>query len=215
MCLLFFSADGSLMPREAFDTARTVNPDGIGIFSTEGTVRYIGKRSARKAWRELRRLANAGVPYGAFFRWRTHGAVSQENVHPFVTADARALVAHNGVIALTAKDATSHASDTALYVSRYMCDTPAPDEPDYDGWLARVKREIGYGNKLLVLHDTGDFTIVNESAGFWNGEHWYSNTYSVPDSVLPSSLAPVYLCDSEMETTFDWPPIYTRFYETA
>ena len=187
MCLIAYSSNGERMAREIFDTARAVNPDGIGVFSARGVHKYIGKRAHRKAWRALGRLERAGIPHGVHFRWRTHGAVSLALVHPFLTPDGRAYVAHNGVIALTAPHATETESDTSLYVARHMRDAPAPSEAAHAAYFARVTDQIGGGNKLLVMDaGSGAFTLCNESAGFWYGSHWFSNDYSVPESIIPA-----------------------------
>jgi hypothetical protein len=42
--------------------------------------------------------------------------------------------------------------------------------------FAMLQQFIGVGNKLIFLDNVGDFEIVNESAGTWDGGNWFSNS---------------------------------------
>jgi predicted glutamine amidotransferase len=183
------------MPRAAFDSARLQNADGIGIMSPRGVSKFYGKKHGKRAWRELRALAAEGLPHGVHFRFATHGDISKAQLHPFRTQSG-AHVMHNGVIWETAGDATGAESDTSLYVSKYMRRAPEPTARHYDAYYSAVEADIGFSNKLLVMHVTGgEFTICNEDAGEWLNGIWYSNLYSLPAAMAPRSF------DWRLETT--------------
>ena len=181
MCLIVYSPTGELLERRVFDDALVINPDGIGVMSPRGVEKFLGKKSAKKAWRYLRRLGDSRIPHGIHFRLATHGDVTRYNCHPFYAPNSDAIVMHNGILRLTAELATTTRSDTAIFVERYMSSAPGPADAGYTRFYRRLGRRIGLANKLLVYHAlTEQFTICNESAGEWVGRHWYSNDYSLP-----------------------------------
>lgn len=178
MCLIIYSKNGKLPPKEDFHEAAKDNPDGIGVMSSDGVDKFLGKRATKRAWRYVSDLAKAGIPFGVHFRWATHGKVGRENSHPFQAPGTGDYVMHNGIL-WTSKMATDDESDTAIFVRNFL---PHFGHRSDSNWKASVLQSIGYGNKLLVMADDGaSFTIVNESAGDWlePGEIWLSNTYSV------------------------------------
>lgn len=190
MCLIVYSKNGALVPRAVFDYAKDQNGDGIGVMSARGVNKYLGKKSARKAWRELETLSAAGIPYGLHFRWATHGEVYRHLCHPFYAPESDAMVMHNGVISKTTAESTAHMSDTLVYVAKYMRGAPQPHEELADAYYKHVEQDIGYGSKFLIFHSlSGKFTLCNERAGNWHNDFWYSNTYSLPKGFIP---VPVY-----------------------
>lgn len=182
MCLIIYSPNGDLIPRRVFDYARYMNGNGVGIMSARGVEKFVGRKSGKRAWRYLRRLAeDGGVAYGLHFRWATHGDVTLANCHPFSAPGSDAIVMHNGVIARTAKYATRDRSDTRIFVEQYMTAAPDQNARNYGRFYNVLERFIGDDNKLLVYHQrTHDFTICNEDQGEWIDGFWYSNDYSLP-----------------------------------
>lgn len=190
MCLIVHSPDGSLMPREAYDYARWTNNDGIGIMSSAGIAKFVGRKSGKRAWRYLRRLEAEKVAYGLHFRWATHGDVNRDNCHPFTAPKSDAVIMHNGVLRQTAVLATKQHSDTAIFVQKYMVNAPDTEHKKYAKFYDKLAKFIGWENKFLVFHErTNDFTIVNEDEGSWIDGLWYSNEYSLPDTMLPARIA--------------------------
>jgi hypothetical protein len=181
MCLIVYSPTGALLERDVFECARTINGDGVGVMSSHGIRKFLGKNADAGAWEYIEYLATLGAPHGIHFRWATHGAVTRANCHPFRAPDSDAFVMHNGMIGLTAYRATGDRSDTALFVESYMRGAPRPQACHYRNYYRDIEADIGIENTLLVFHtSTGQFTICNEDSGEWIDEHWYSNTYSLP-----------------------------------
>lgn len=178
MCLIIYNPTGEPMDRSVFDCARAANPDGIGVMSSLGVAKFVGRRSAKKAWAYLRRLAGFGIPHGIHFRLATHGEVTRRNCHPFQAPNSDAIVMHNGILHLTAGSATPERSDTAIFVERYMSGAPGPAQGRYARFYRYIEQRIGIANKLLIYHAlTDQFTICNENSGEWVGGQWYSNDY--------------------------------------
>lgn len=188
MCLIAVSGTGTPITRETFDLADLSNPDGIGIMTAEGFAKFLGHKRRQKAWRYLERnVFRHGIPYAVHFRWTTHGENTRANTHPHVTPDGRFLVMHNGVLS-EFNDPAGVRSDTALFVERMLDGAPEPADADaWEDFVAVTERYIGTGNKLAVLHvASGSFHIMNKHCGDYGTDGiWYSNTYSLPDSIDP------------------------------
>jgi hypothetical protein len=177
MCLIIYSPDAKLPARETFFHAAEQNPNGIGVMSERGVERWIGRRATKRAWSYVRKLADAGVPFGVHFRWTTHGKTDLANCHPHSTKTG-AHVMHNGVLGATSSLAKGDESDTALYVKMYLADVT-----DYAPVLPLIGAHIGGGNKFLVMDERAEFHLVNDWAGYWIGDLWYSNDYSLDDKL--------------------------------
>jgi hypothetical protein len=175
MCLIIYSATGATTDRETFKNAATHNPDGIGVMSERGIVKWQGPKAERKAWRHVKRLERAGIPHAVHFRWTTHGDNSTDNVHPHATASG-AFVMHNGVLSATAHlaSSTQGASDTALYVKHYLATVT-----DFAPVLPLIGGHIGAGNKFVIMDAGMQFHVVNDYSGYWVDNVWYSNDYSL------------------------------------
>lgn len=182
MCLIVYSPTGALVDKAVFNYARGVNSDGIGVMSARGVAKFVGRRSGKRAWRYLRRLAaDGGTPYGLHFRWATHGDITRDNCHPFEVPMSDAVVMHNGVIRRTARSATAAISDTRLFIEQFMTVIPEPGTERHFAFFRKVRRWMGGDNKLLVYHrKTGAFTVCGEDEGAWYDGFWYSNDYSLP-----------------------------------
>lgn len=109
----------------------------------------------------------------AHFRIATHGARDATMTHPFWINEDEFAVAHNGILPIEA-DRDHGLSDTAVFVERVLKALPA-------GWaqnpaiLHLIDGYIGYGNKLVFLHKSGQALILNRKAGVEDGEMWWSN----------------------------------------
>lgn len=179
MCLICYSPKAQGLDRDLFRRANDNNPDGIGVMSAKGAKRFHDKKQEQRAWDHCAHLADLGIPYAVHFRLGTHGDNGVENVHPFESADG-SWVMHNGVMHFASVYAEKGQSDTRAFVDLFMGRIPEPDEDaEYVAKVLLYERAIGDGNKLLILHGKSKrFSIVNEQAGFWAGDIWYSNNWS-------------------------------------
>lgn len=180
MCLIALSIDGKPLPRKVFEVSSDTNPDGIGVMSEDGIRKFLPDQY-EAAWEYLVELGAKRIPHAVHWRWMTHGEVSLDNVHPFRAEGSNAYVMHNGIITATAAYSTKEKSDTRVFVEWFMDGAPGRGDKEYYDCIGSL---IGTGNKFVVFHqDSCDFTIVNEKEGDWKQGIWYSNTYSLPQSM--------------------------------
>ena len=181
MCLIVYVPEGKAIPRETFQYAGTQNDDGIGVMSAaDGVRKFFGRKKLKRARRYSQYLSGKGITHGVHFRWRTHGDMSVDNIHPFAVPNTRAWFMHNGVIQQTAHKATADKSDTRLYVDSLAAPVTVDPAVPCEFW-GEVESALGWQNRALVMYeDTGVFYILNEKGGEWIDGCWYSNTYSLP-----------------------------------
>lgn len=186
MCLIAYSPKGAMVDRSILAYAYNQNPDGIGIMSVSGIEKFMGRKALKRARRYLESyLVPEETPYAIHFRWATHGAIQMSNTHPYEAPTGLHWVMHNGVINLTASEATKDESDTAVFVRKYMTDIPAFDDKAY---FTALGYKIGWSNKLCIMDSNGDFILCNDDAGTWIDGIWFSNTYSLPAHKIPTRV---------------------------
>lgn len=183
MCLIIYSPTGNLVPQAHFMTGAKDNDDGIGVMSTEGVEKFIGRKRTRRAWRYVRSLADKGLPHAVHFRFATHGRVGNANTHPINIPDSTVYMMHNGVL-WTAVTATEEASDTAIFARSVM---PIYLDMMQTGqeWKRPLEMEAASNRILLMDIETGSVDLINEHLGDWVAGFWYSNLYSMPWADLP------------------------------
>lgn len=176
MCVIILSKQGSDLTIADFHEADRRNSDGIGIMSSEGTRKFMGKKRVRRAWAYYRKLHGLGLDVGIHFRMATHGDINTRSCHPFDVPGTGAVMMHNGIL-YTSQWADKDNSDSRILAERILPGFGSK----YDAlWTESLERLIGNGNKLLVLDSEGTFHIVNEKAGCWVTDRlWFSNTLSL------------------------------------
>lgn len=175
MCLIIASPYGTLASNEVITNAWSHNDDGWGLMvARDGKTVEVWRGMSLKGLKA--KLSEAeSFPHAIHFRFGTHGnRRAIQNCHPFPVGSGMFLM-HNGIINgipiihptlsdtwhLAALMKASFATRKALRAS-----------------LTDVGKEIGKGNKLVLLAPDGVIDIVNESAGAWENGIWYSNEYS-------------------------------------
>lgn len=184
MCLIAYSPKGAMVDRATLAYAYNQNPDGIGIMSAYGIEKFMGKKALKRARRYLETfLVPENAAYAIHFRWATHGDVKMSNTHPYESPAGTHWIMHNGVLSVTTAESSADESDTAVYVRKFLDEAPGFDDTQF--WTA-VEKHIGWGNKFCVMDANGEFHICNDDAGTWMDGIWFSNTYSLPPSMLPA-----------------------------
>lgn len=202
MCLIAYCPKGEPIRRDVFIHAHAVNSDGIGIMSKHGIEKFFGKRANKRARKYAALLAQEATPYAVHWRFATHGAVGIANTHPFALPNDYGYMMHNGVIGWCGMDPVK--SDTAVF-AEMLDDLPETMHSKYVNYLEST---IGYSNKLVIMSKSGEFTIVNEEAGDWIAGIWYSNTYSLPDYMVPRTYG--YSTGYYNKATQEWISYGTR-----
>lgn len=114
--------------------------------------------------------SNVGI---AHTRWATHGLVTRNNTHPFLSCDHTFAVAHNGIIsnhqALKAdlvRDGHRFSSETDTEVIPHLLEHFFKQEPDVESALRKTlaKLEGSFALALLAVHQPGQiFCAKRES----------------------------------------------------
>lgn len=174
MCLAIFKPANKKVLKYQMENAFDSNDDGAGFaYPLNGKV-VIEKGFFKFAdfWKAI--VPHMDKPMAIHFRWSTHGKVDETNCHPFKINDELAMI-HNGVISgidITDKDK----SDTRTFVDDYV-------KPINKGNPRFIYTEYGKrtlqacigSSKLVFINKKGKAVIVNETAGHWNNDVWYSN----------------------------------------
>lgn len=183
MCLLIRAAADTKFPFAFFDDVHHSNPDGTGIMYVQD-----GKLVSKKAltptpsdaysfWLEN---APQGVDYAMHFRWKTHGAIDVERVHPYRVSDDL-LIMHNGVLSarVSGTDPDIRKSDTQIFAEQMGAELGAlVYNKAVNALLGEV---IGDSNRFIYAHPELGLTIVNEDTGVTTEKFpgcWFSNTYA-------------------------------------
>jgi hypothetical protein len=110
-----------------------------------------------------------------------------ENCHPYPILPNKLALMHNGVLSTGNRNDVTK-SDTWHFIEDYlkMVAEAAPQlfyEPNF---LELLEKFIGYSNKFVFMNDEGRLAVVNEEAGTFHAEMWFSNTYAwSPSRFIP------------------------------
>lgn len=128
------------------------------------------------------------------FRKATHGKVDATNTHPFVFAEGKYALIHNGV--LNIKCSIEGLSDTAHFVKLVLEPLVMKyNIPINDGCLHYLLSTSINTDKMAIMNGEGKCFIVNADKGTWEGGVWYSNTsfrYSYKTTSSSSSSTGTY-----------------------
>lgn len=186
MCLIIVNQTGKTRHNEQYlQFAYDNNPDGFGMmWAVNGKVhRAKGFHSFDEIMQDVSAIEE--YPHALHFRYRTEGAVSWDNLHPFQVLHTEKhgvdlSLMHNGTLecvpVLSSQDSDSRAF--VKFIRPLLC------EYGHD-WLyngetsSRLGKFIGKRNKLVWLRSDGKFSLTNEASGTWEDGLWYSNRYSL------------------------------------
>ena len=191
MCIIAVTPPNTYLTDEEIDACWKTNDDGAGFaYVSGGAVKirkgFMDKAEFVKALKSVQAKHGKTSPFVIHFRIRTHGKTDAERTHPFRLPDGSAL-AHNGVISGSGfYDPVK--SDTQIFIERFgglLSKEILAKEKNVLG------NAIGY-NKFAILHNDGDFTIVNDRIGTWDKDRWFSNSSYRP---TPNSYAGYYYRD--------------------
>lgn len=194
MCQIIHKIRDYTLPFDLIDRTCDTNPDGFGIMLFhQGKViaekEYIGDNDPQKIAEILEPLH--GEEAFLHFRFRTKGAVSSENCHPFQIYndfDREVYLMHNGTFHDFGGADKVDSEDFGEKIVGPLYNTflksgirkPLID-PFFNDILGRYAPT---GNKVVLLDNTGEHTIINPKSGdiYEDKEagvkFWVSNTYS-------------------------------------
>lgn len=174
MCLAIVKPSKAVIPPDHFKQGWISNPDGGGY----GFIDKEGKTVVRKGFGKLKEMEDAyekdskqytDSPFLVHFRICTMGAKDDDNTHPFVIDNG--LLIHNGTITGTEASYGKGKSDTALFAESVSKAFTYSFVKEHGKELSDL---LGY-NKVAMLFKDKSYYILNESAGHWVNDVWYSN----------------------------------------
>ena len=174
MCLIIHKPVNAVVSAEVIIDAYDYNRDGWGLmYAIAGKIEVIKGLNIIDLLEALDTLTK----YEVFIhlRYRTHGTISYENLHPFQISKNIWLM-HNGILSQLPTDKTK--SDTALFAQMLMpMLVHNPDLLDDVGFCSLLSYYCK-GSRLVFLRSNGQYTIINKQDGInWCGL-WMSNTYA-------------------------------------
>lgn len=184
MCLIFLKPKDAknYLTYDRFCNALENNPDSIGIVykGEKGLVvkKYVGKTLKDKCKvKKIYDKINSKDEFAIHFRYATHGKVDEKNCHPYYMGRG-IWVMHNGIIS---GYGDTNKSDTKDFIDKFL----KPYTEGEDGFMNdvdfihEVGNLIGHGNKLLLIDNDFNWSIVNDKSGQWIDGCWLSNLYSI------------------------------------
>ena len=176
MCLLVLQKKKATIGEDSLENAFDNNPDGVGYSYIENkkvvTKKYRKYKKFLNSWKEDNKRLNKISPFLLHFRLATHGIEEGTfNVHPFNVRDGL-VFAHNGIINDVEDD--KKLSDTQVF-NRDILTRLERNFLDNAILLKLIEGFIG-SSKLAFLNRDKSYKIVNEDAGDWIDNVWFSNT---------------------------------------
>jgi hypothetical protein len=173
MCLLIVKPAGVSIPKQELIHASFANPHGAGIAWSDGKKTRIAKNAKWDGYDIVQALEPLhDKPALIHFRYATHGSQNDANAHPF-SLPAGYVAAHNGII--HGIKCGEDESDTRAFLRQYVAPTLQLWGKFPKGSIENLATLHGPGNKIAFLAPSGDYSITNEGAGFWDNGAWFSN----------------------------------------
>lgn len=200
MCLIATSDAKRKIPLELLSNAYDNNKDGVGIvFYNKITERLQIIKSAGnfEDFKKIWEICPDDVNIAVHFRFKTHGDLSVDNIHPYeiLSKDkghsVDMVMMHNGTIG-SIHTSGDKRSDTAMYIDLILRPILAenPTLIYNEGFLKLVTRDIGSHNKFLFFDSSDKVTLFNEASGHTDKDVpdvWFSNSYSIKTNTYRSS----------------------------
>lgn len=175
MCIAIVCPKGKTISDEIIRRCAFSNSDGGGmaLMANDGKViidkGYMTTQSFIDRYHyHLENKAHERGPMLIHFRIATAGKVDRDNTHPFRVRGGAMI--HNGIFWSGGFEDTM--SDTRLLAA--VLHNRFTEEA-----VSKHKKELGEvagWNKMAFLHDSGNYTIINEDYGTWDDGVWYSNS---------------------------------------
>lgn len=172
MCIAIYN-NKDLLTKKTLQNCWNSNDDGAGmLWVQDGQLQVYKQLKSFKAffkqYQDVRKVTDKVVLH---FRIRTHGVVDERNIHPFIVDETVGFV-HNGIIQEFSYG-VSEFSDT-WHFNEFLKDMPK-NFTKSNSVMTLISEFIGSYNKLIFMSNDNEVTIVNEKAGYWDGESWFSN----------------------------------------
>lgn len=177
MCIIY-KTNGEPIPEKHLRRGFKRNKNGAGFAAC-----HMGKIHMEKGFFDFESFYKAYKPYSLLknvvhFRHSTCGDFnSVANCHPFYFGNGsdknRYIMAHNGH--LHKVETYNGYSDSFLFARDFLSNLISKYKFTGKMFKHRIDKFVGDNNKLVLMSDKGEFVIINEDAGIWKNQIWYSN----------------------------------------
>lgn len=180
MCVAIVTKPGGKVDNASLFRGWTINSHGAGFaYVDNGSVRiekgFMNYNAFQTAYEKAAEKYSKDSPFLIHMRIRTSGATNRNNCHPFAIKGGAMI--HNGIMFTpTGKRAgdnpADRKSDTRVFAESLfnILELESIKKAEDD-----IRKAVGQSNKLCFLYDDGSFHIINEKAGYWADDVWYSN----------------------------------------
>ena len=177
MCVVIVKPQGRDLDLDTLRACWLANSDGAGIAWSENDHLYIEKGFME--WGTFKEFWKArswiDVPAIVHFRIATHGAVDEDNTHPFWVFPDELAFAHNGMFSFNKE--SDILSDTQIF-NRHVLKQLPRNFLGNAGIRLMMEDFVGLSSKLAFLSKDGELSLVNEGGGTWKDNGcWFSNSY--------------------------------------
>lgn len=196
MCLIICrpqkNIDSYTLDKERILNAIESNNDGVGIlYKKNNRVQVIKSLETDPETiyamleEHLKEADRLGVDFLAHLRFKTHGRVSEENLHPFRINTTRrggpVFMMHNGVIRSNdrwEKDAETKGLSDTYHFAKYVLGPMIKNNPRLirnHQFRNLLSRDLGRTNRLALMDKSGDVFLIAADGGHSEGGLWFSN----------------------------------------
>lgn len=187
MCLIIVCKSATKkLPRDVLESVIEHNRDGWGISWKDPTLgratcaRSLHMRNFIDKFNELQKFASPEFPVVSHCRMATHGAVSRENLHPFLINDKgeRWFLFHNGVLPAYASKTNACVSDTGILVG-HLKNIVSKNHGILRNRAVASLLELcsGTGNRFVLVSPEGEATLMGSFHEDYDG-FLLSNRYA-------------------------------------
>lgn len=176
MCIAILKTKNGIITDSELREAFKNNPDGAGIAYTKDNKLIIEKGIFKEQEfvdkvREIEKICDNNMLIHC--RIGTSGKKDELNTHPFFVNENVALM-HNGILSIYVPK-TSKINDTQIFIKKCLKNISTQDLFQNKCIYNLIFEAIGRSNKFVLLNNKGEYKIINEKAGHWKDDVWYSN----------------------------------------
>jgi predicted glutamine amidotransferase len=175
MCIAIKNAANSVLPQTWVKNSWDNNGDGAGLLWLQDGKLQVFKEmmSFVTYWEKYLEIKSTCPESNVLlhFRISTHGKIDHTNCHPFLVDETIGFI-HNGMIHQVERH--NDFSDTYMFNETILKHLPKGFEKNPA--INELIHEYIDSNKLVFLNTDNEVTIINEKAGHWVGNDWFSNS---------------------------------------
>lgn len=180
MCIAVVQKPGAVIDDASLYRGWTINNDGGGFAYVDDNDNVVIEKGfmeynpfQKKLRAAIERFGKTS-PFLIHMRIRTSGKTDDKNCHPFKIKGGAMI--HNGVLFTPTQEMNGNKkltkSDTRIFAESFHNILHLEDVKKAGDDILFA---FGRSNKLAFLYENREVVILNEKAGYWDKDIWYSN----------------------------------------